>query len=196
MTVILDPYGPETGYSVKSFGDAQVVTVSHEHPGHSNVTAVGGQPRVINGPGEYEIAGVLITGVQTFHDGSRGAKLGRNTAYIVEMDDVRICHLGDLGHVPTPAQAEAMGRAEVLLVPVGGHTTIDATAAAEVVSLLEPRVVVPMHFHTDASKDTLDPLDRSLKQMGLGEVQSTNRLTVTRTNLPVETTVSVLDYRR
>jgi L-ascorbate metabolism protein UlaG (beta-lactamase superfamily) len=194
-TVILDPFGSETGYSTR-FGDADVVTISHDHAAHNNAGAVGGRPRVISGPGEYEVAGVLITGVRTYHDGSRGSRLGKNTAYVFELDDVRVCHLGDLGHVPTPDQAEALNGAEVLLVPVGGNTTLDAAAAIEVISLLEPRMVVPMHYRTENSAPTLDPLDLFLKQMGIGEPQPAAKLTVTRTSLPLETTVTVLDYRR
>jgi L-ascorbate metabolism protein UlaG (beta-lactamase superfamily) len=196
ITVILDPLSAQTGYSARSLGEANVVTVSHDHPSHSNVAAVTGRPRLIQGPGEYEVSGVLITGVRTFHDGKRGAERGRNTAYVIEMDDVRVCHLGDLGHVPTADQAEELSGAEVLLIPVGGHTTIDAEAAAEVVSLLEPRIVVPMHYKTENATDPLDPLDRFLKQMGIGAPQPVARLNVTKTSLPLETTVTVLEYRR
>lgn len=199
ITVILDPYGAQAGTAgagSRSFGEADVVTISHDHPTHSNVGAVAGRPRVISGPGEYEVAGVLITGIRTFHDDKKGAERGKNTAYVIEMDELRVCHLGDLGHVPTANQAEELSGAEVLLIPVGGGTTIDAEAAAEVISLLEPRIVVPMHFRTDAASEQLEPLDRFLKQMGVGVTQPVARLTVTKTGLPLETTVTVLENRR
>jgi L-ascorbate metabolism protein UlaG (beta-lactamase superfamily) len=195
-TIILDPFGPQTGYSTRGFGEADVVTLSHDHAAHSNVDAVSGRPRVISGPGEYEVAGVLITGIRTYHDDKRGAERGKNTAYVVEMDELRVCHLGDLGHVPTADQAEELSGAEVLLIPVGGGTTIDAEAAAEVISLLEPRIVVPMHYKTDGTTEKLEPLDRFLKQMGVGSAQPVPRLNVTKTSLPLETTVMVLEYRR
>jgi len=195
-TVLLDPFDAGSGYNPRVFGEADVVTVSHDHAAHNNSAAVAGNPRVIQGPGEYEVGGVLITGVRTFHDGSRGAALGKNTAFVLEMDEVRICHLGDLGHVPTPDQAEALNGAEVLLIPVGGNTTLNAAAAAEVISLLEPRLVVPMHYRTAASTAQLDALDGFLKQMGLAEPQPAAKLTVTKTSLPLETTVTVLEYRR
>ncbi len=194
-TIIVDPFDAGSGYSTR-FGEANVVTISHDHPSHSNVEAVAGSPRVISGPGEYEVAGVLITGVRTFHDSKRGAERGHNTAYVFEMDELRICHLGDLGHVPTQAQAEQLNGAEVLLIPVGGHSTIDAASAAEVVSLLEPRLAIPMHYRTESSKGELDDLDLFLKQMGVAAPQATPRLTITKSNLPMETTVTVLDYRR
>src|SRR5207244_7918721 len=107
------------------------------------------------------------TGVRTYHDAKKGAERGKNTAFVIEIDELRVCHLGDLGHVPTADQVEELSGAEVLLVPVGGRTTIDAAAAAEVVSLLEPRIVVPMHFGTEHTGDRLDPLDPFLKQMGV-----------------------------
>ncbi|HLZ71110.1 MAG TPA: MBL fold metallo-hydrolase [Dehalococcoidia bacterium] len=195
-TIVIDPFGAETGYNPRAIGEADVVIVSHDHPAHNNAGAVTGKPRVIQGPGEFEVGGVLITGVRTYHDGSKGTKLGRNTAYVVEMDEVRVCHLGDLGHIPTPDQAEALNGAEVLLVPVGGGTTLDAEAAAEVISLLEPRIVVPMHYQTPNATAKLDSLDAFCKQMGLAEPQPTARLNVTKTSLPLETTVTVLEYKR
>jgi L-ascorbate metabolism protein UlaG (beta-lactamase superfamily) len=196
-TIILDPYGAESGYPVgRGFGDATVVTVSHDHADHNNVAAVSGNPRVLSGPGEYEIAGILITGVRTYHDTKKGAERGKNTVFVIELDELRICHLGDLGHVPTANQVEELSGAEVLLIPVGGQTTIDAGAAAEVISLLEPRIVVPMHYRTEQTAGRHDPLDAFLKQMGLGTPTPIARLNVTKTSLPMETAVNVLEYRR
>lgn len=195
-TIVIDPFAAETGYNPRTIGEADVVLVSHDHAAHNNAAAVSGSPRVIQGPGEFEVGGVLITGVRTYHDGSKGANLGKNTAYVVEMDEVRICHLGDLGHIPTPEQAEALNGAEVLLVPVGGGTTLDAEAAAEVVSLLEPRIVVPMHYQTPNAAGQLASVEGFLQQMGLHEAQPTAKLTVTKTSLPLETSVTVLEYKR
>ena len=194
-TIITDPPARSTGYSLSSL-TADVVTISHQHPGHNAIEACTGGPRVIEGPGEYEVAGVLIDGVSTFHDSSQGSERGRNTAYVIEVEDLRICHLGDLGHVPTAEQSEAMGEIDVLLAPVGGHHTIDAAAAAEVVSLLEPKVVVPMHYRTEVVRAELDTLDPFLKQMGLSEIAPQPRLTLTPSSLPAQTQVVVLDLRR
>jgi L-ascorbate metabolism protein UlaG (beta-lactamase superfamily) len=171
--------------------------VSHDHPGHNHIAAVTGSPRVVQGPGEFEIAGVLIMGIRTYHDGEKGERLGKNIAYVLEMDDLRVCHLGDLGHVPTPEQVEELSGVDILLAPVGGNNTIAAAAAAETVSLLEPKLVLPMHYQTPAAKAQLDPLDRFLKEMGapsaLEERQA--KLSVTKSTLPHETKVLVLDYR-
>ena len=194
-TVITDPPARSSGYTLGSIS-ADVVTISHQHRSHNAVDACGGNPRIIDGPGEYEVAGVLIDGVRTYHDANQGRDHGRNTAYVIEMEDLRVCHLGDLGHIPTAQQTEAMSDIDILLTPVGGHSTIDAAAAAEVVSLLEPKLVIPMHYRTNVSKAELDPLDLFLKQMSLGEVAPQNRLTVTASNLPAQTQVVVLDLRR
>ncbi len=193
-TIIVDPFNAATGYSTR-FGEADVVTISHDHEAHNNAEAVPGKRLVIKGPGEYEVAGVLITGVRTFHDARRGADRGSNTAFVFEMDEVRVCHLGDIGHIPTPDQVSAMNGADVLLLPVGGHTTIDGAAAAEVISLLEPRLAVPLHYRTEVSKDDLDSLEMFLRQMGVSAPQPVGKLTVAKTSLPLEMTLAVLDYR-
>lgn len=192
--VLTDPCHKSIGYSIGR-PTADIVTVSHHHPGHDNVAAVAGSPRIIDGPGEYEITNVLITGIRTYHDGQRGARLGRNTAYVIEMDDLRICHLGDLGHVPNSEQAEEMSGVDILLAPMGGGSTLDAAAASETVSLLEPKLVIPMHYQTPAVAVQLDPLDRFLKEMGASGLESVPKLSVNRSSLPQETRVVVLDYR-
>lgn len=194
-TVITDPCPKDTGYNIAR-QTANIVTVSHDHPAHSNVAAVAGSPRIIDGPGEYEVGGVLIAGVRTYHDAAGGAERGKNTAYLIEIDGVRICHLGDIGHVPTQDQIEELSGADILLLPVGGHTTIDGAAAARTVSLLEPRVVVPMHYATPALKGpSLDGLERFLKEMGVKAAPSEPKISVNRGGLSGETRTVVLDYR-
>ncbi len=192
-TVITDPYSPDLGYSLGK-PTARIVTVSHQHPGHSYVQGIGGEPKLVAGPGEYEISGVLIIGMATFHDGEEGRKRGKNTAYLMEVDEVSVCHLGDLGHVLTTEQVAEIGNVDVLLLPVGGVSTINAPMAAEVVRELEPKAVVPMHYKTEALKRELEPVDRFLKEMGVKEVNSTPKLSFTKANLPISTQVFLLDY--
>jgi L-ascorbate metabolism protein UlaG (beta-lactamase superfamily) len=194
-TVITDPYPPDLGYSLGK-PTARIVTVSHQHPGHSYVTGIGGEPKLVTGPGEYEISGVLIIGMTTFHDGERGTKRGKNTVYLYEVDEVVVCHLGDLGHVLTTKQVEEIENVDVLLLPVGGVSTIDAPMAAEVVRQLEPKVVVPMHYKTEALTRELEPVDRFLKEMGIKEVASQPKLSFTKANLPATTQVFLLDYSK
>jgi L-ascorbate metabolism protein UlaG (beta-lactamase superfamily) len=151
---------------------------------------------VISGPGEYEIKGVFITGIPTFHDRRKGKVRGRNTVFLFEFDDLTICHLGDLGHVPTRSQVEALSEVDVLLIPVGSVTTINAAQAAEVVSLLEPKLVIPMHYKTKALKSRLETVRKFLKEMGLEKLTPKESLKVTRKNLPEETQIVILDYKR
>jgi L-ascorbate metabolism protein UlaG (beta-lactamase superfamily) len=191
--VLMDPCPRSTGYNIGR-QQASIVTVSHHHANHNHLESVTAQRR-LDAPGEYEIGGVMITGVRTWHDDQRGAQRGPNTVFVVEMDEVRVCHLGDLGHVPTQEQTEALSDIDVLLVPVGGRTTIDAATASEVVSLLEPRLVVPMHYAAEGTTAALDPLDTFIKQMGVSPTPQP-KLAVTRTTLPPDTQVFVLDARR
>jgi len=191
--VITDPYPPSLGYSLGK-PTAHILTVSHQHPGHSYVQGIGGQPKVIHGPGEYEIGDVLISGIVTFHDAEQGKTKGKNTIYLIEVDEVAVCHLGDLGHVLTTAQVEEIGNVDVLLLPVGGVSTIDAAKAAEVVRQIEPKAVVPMHYKTAALSWKLEPVDRFLKEIGLKEVNSQPKLSLTKSSLPLSTQVFLLDY--
>jgi L-ascorbate metabolism protein UlaG (beta-lactamase superfamily) len=196
--VVTDPVGPETGYLPERLA-AEIITISHDHPGHNNVAAVSGVRKTLRGPGEYEVVNVLVVGVATFHDAERGARLGLNTAFVIEMDGVRVCHLGDLGHVPHGEQLAHLTSVDVLLVPVGGGSTIGATAAAEVINLIEPKLVVPMHYRTAAcARPELEGPERFLKEMGLAAAEPQARLSVTRQGLPKdkEARVIVLDYQR
>jgi L-ascorbate metabolism protein UlaG (beta-lactamase superfamily) len=196
-TLITDPPAPATGYSLARLS-ADIVTVSHQHPGHNYIKGVGGEPRVVDGPGEYEIKGLLISGIRTYHDREGGKVHGRNTAYLITMDDVHICHLGDLG-APLDDQAqEALSGADVLLVPVGGGNALSAEGAAEVVAQLEPRLVVPMHYATPAYKPTdkpLDPVEKFLREMGVEAADPLPKVTITPASLPAETQVVLLNYR-
>ena len=192
-TVITDPYAPSLGYSLGN-PTADIVCVSHQHPGHSYIQGVAGKPKLVTGPGEYEISGVLIIGIATFHDAERGTKRGKNTVYLMQIDEVSVCHLGDLGHVLTAEQVEELGKVDVLLVPVGGVSTIGAPVAAEVVRQLEPKVVIPMHYKTQALTLELEPVDKFLKEMGVQEANPQPKLSLSRSSLPDSTQVRLLNY--
>ena len=190
-SVVTDPYEKSIGYELPRVR-ADIVTVSHDHPGHQNVTGVRNRKLTITGPGEYEVRDVFITGIATFHDGKKGQVRGRNTVYLFDFEGLRICHLGDLGHVPSQAQVEALNSVDVLLIPVGGVSTINAAQAAEVVSLLEPKLVVPMHFKMPSLAFRLDQVSKFLKAMGLDDVSPQETLSVTKASLPEETQVILL----
>lgn len=191
-TVITDPCDRSTGYSLgRPTGD--LVTVSIADPTHGWVDGVAGSPRVIAGAGEFEVASTSVIGVATWHDREKNV---RNVAYVIELEDLRICHLGAIGVVPTSDQVEEIGAVDILLVPVGGGDALDAPPAAETVNLLEPKLVIPMHYKTEAEKAKLDPIDRFLKEMGAKSPETHAKIAVTRSSLPDETQLLVLDYKR
>jgi len=198
-TVVTDPFDNKTvGYGPLKL-KADIVTVSHDAPGHSNTDVVKGSSHVIDGAGEFEIGGVFITGVAT-HTGSAKKKgndvSSRNTVYVFDYDGITVAHLGDLIQVPTQSEIESLGTINVALVPVGGGGGLNAAKAAEVISLIEPNIVVPMHYATPASKVSLDALNKFIKEMGLSKPETQPSLKVTRSGLPDETKVFVLEYQK
>ena len=204
-TVVTDPFDSKSiGYdSLKLRSD--IVTVSHDAPGHSNTDAVKGTSHVIDGAGEFEIGGVFITGVQTDGSGSgkkknkskeNGSISSRNTIYVFDYDGITVAHLGDLKEVPTQSEIELLGTINVALVPVGGGGGLNAAKAAEVISLIEPNLVIPMHYSTPLAKVSLDSLNKFVKEMGLSKPETQASLKVTRSALPNETRVIVLDYQK
>lgn len=194
-TVIADPYGKDIGLSfARPRGD--IVTISHAHPGHSFAAGVKGDPKIIDGPGEYEVKNIFVTGVPTAHDKKGGKERGANTIYVFDLDGLTICHLGDLGHVPTQPQIEALGNVNVLIVPVGGVSTIHAGEAAEIVSMLEPQIVIPMHFAHADLKFKLDSPAKFFKEMGIKAPDAVSSLKVTKDNLPNETQVVLLEAKQ
>lgn len=195
--VVTDPYVNDTGLKYPKHVTADVVTVSHDHQDHNDVSQIEGTPFVVKGPGEYEIKGVGIVGVRAYHDDKKGEERGGNTIYRIEVDGVSVVHLGDLGHMLTTSQVEDLGEVDVLLIPVGGIYTIDAAKAVEVINELEPSIVVPMHYHrpeldTLVFKD-IEPLSAFLKAIGKEEVPPQQKLTVTKDKLPPEMQVVVLE---
>ena len=195
-TIATDPFDDSLGYEVPKI-KADIVAISHSAPGHDNLGAVKGA-RAISGPGEFEIGGVFITGIATAPQAKKKRENGprqTNTLYLFDYDRLTVCHLGDLDHVPTQSQIEDLGAVCVALVPVGGGGGLNAAQAAEVISLIEPAVVVPMHYKTSDTTLKLDPLSRFLKEMGLGSLKPVDTLKITRSQLPEETQVVVLNYK-
>lgn len=159
--VVTDPYHDEVGFSMPPV-KADAVTVSHGHYDHNNVAAVAGDPAVYNRVGSYEMEGVHISAFHTTHDEVQGAKRGGNLVFIYRLDGVDVCHLGDIGQPCSARICDAIGAVNVLLIPVGGHYTIDAATAKDYVDKLMPDIVIPMHYHTDDCDIDLDKLDEFL----------------------------------
>jgi L-ascorbate metabolism protein UlaG (beta-lactamase superfamily) len=196
--VVTDPYDPEiVGFDYGKLR-ADVVTVSTDKPEHNYIKGLRGGAFEITGPGEYEIGGVFITGVRI--NGSKRKKDPDqllNTIYVIDYKGLTVAHLGELNNVPSQTEVEGLGEVHVVLVPVGGGTSLNAAKAAEVVSLLEPRIVIPMHYGTPDNKLELDPLSKFLKEMGLNQVETEETLRLSSVNaLPEETRVTVLDLSK
>lgn len=198
VTLITDPFSPQLADlpqgEPRRLGkiNASIVTISHDHPGHNYAAGVSGKPYIVRGPGEYEISDVLIIGVASYHDNKRGQERGRNTIYVIHMDDLVICHLGDLGHTLQEEQLEEVADADILLIPIGGQSTLNVAQAAEVISQVEPRIIIPMHYVAGAPAN---PLDKFYREMGVEVMNTQPKLTVTRNNLPAETQVVILSQR-
>ncbi len=181
-TVLTDPVGRGTGYPLPK-QTADVVTLSHDHPGHANLDAVKQPYALLRGPGEYEVHDVFVTGIRTYHDDAKGAERGYNTVYLIELENLVVCHLGDLGHPLTEEQAEAMANVDVLLVPVGGGDVLDPAKAAEIVAQLEPKLVVPMQYATTQGDKQLGGLEPFCKELGVEVPAGEEKLSLRQSDL-------------
>jgi len=194
-TVLTDPYCPELGYSLGQ-READIVTVSHFHPGHSYIEGIANSPKQIKGPGEYEIGNIFITGLASYHDKEKGETRGKNTIYLIEMEGLSLCHLGDLGHALTSSLAGELGNCDILFLPVGEVSTISVDEAAEIVKQLTPHIVIPMHYKTDVLTKNLEPADKFLSKMGIHEMQPKPKLLITPSSLPSDLQIAIFDLNQ
>lgn len=193
VTVVTDPYPPDIGFDMGQV-NANIVTVSHASPNHCFTSGVAGEPRIVDGPGEYEISEVLIAGVATESVPTTGPV---NTAYVIRLDDLAVCHLGDLSSRLSDSQLEGIGDIDVLMIPVGGESTLAPGVAAEVVAQLEPGIVIPMHYKLgQSSAENLAPVDHFIREMGSKEFVPEPKISVTRSSLPSEVKVAVLQVKQ
>jgi len=201
-TVVMDPYQASVGFKLPAVS-ADLVTISHQHADHNaakevNPSARRDKPFLITEPGEYEVAGISVFGVESFHDASKGTEHGKNTIFRVLLDDILVCHLGDLGHELTNEMIENIGQVDVLLCPVGGHFTIDAAQAVKTIQQLEPAYAIPMHYNTpEHNQDTfadLKDLKTFLHEYGM-EPTPQPKLHLEKATLPEETELVVLSSR-
>ncbi len=191
-TVVTDPYDEKIGFKLPK-AEADIITVSHNHYDHNAYSLVAGDPFLVDGPGEYEIKGINVVGVPSFHDNKRGQERGKNTLFNLRVDGVNITHLGDLGQDElTSRQIDSLGNIDVLMVPVGGVYTIDASLAVKIVASLEPSIIIPMHFRDKDSKLDLEPVEKFLKEMGKEDIQADNKLSISKDRLPTEPQVVLL----
>ena len=197
VTVLCDPYERTVGLQLPKVR-ADIVTISHDRPGHSGVDRVAGEPKVIRGPGEYEVKNVFITGATTYHRRREEVAPERNVIFFFEFGEFTVGHLGDLGEIPTQSEIEElnMGEVDVLFVPVGGGDTLDPTRAVEVIGLFEPRLVIPMHYQQPELSalwaTNLEPVDKFMRELGTSTPEAQEMLKLTKSSLPEETQVALL----
>lgn len=192
LVIAIDPYNKEIGLTPPRF-KADIIAVTHGHHDHNNVESMPEGAFVLNGPGDYEIKGVAVTGIPTFHDDKEGKERGANTAYVFDIEGIRVAHLGDFGEAKIrPETVDELGEIDILLIPVGGTYTIDAELAAEVANAIEPKVVIPMHYAIPSLKVKLDGVDTFLKEMGVKNVSPEDRLTIKKKELIESNTTSVV----
>jgi len=190
LTVVTDPYDKKIGLKMPNF-EADIVTVSHDHYDHNNISALRNNPFVVKGAGEYDIKGVLITGLQSDHDRKQGAERGKNIIFRIEMEDITITHLGDLGVKLDNKQLEKLTGTDVLLIPVGGRYTLSIDDAVETIASLEPRLVIPMHYQFPGLAIELDGVEKFIKAVGLKPTYE-ERLKISKKELPQENTELVI----
>lgn len=193
LSIVTDPFDESLGLRVPKL-EADILLISHSHQDHNNVKAVGGNPFLIEGSGEYEIKEVYIQGISAFHDSSSGKERGQNTIYTIEAEEMRLCHLGDLGQKElTAEQLDKIGEVDILFIPVGGIYTISAKEGVKIMSQLEPKIIIPMHYQIPKVKLKLDGLDKFLKTMGIKSIEPLNKLSVKKKDiLPEEAKIIVL----
>jgi L-ascorbate metabolism protein UlaG (beta-lactamase superfamily) len=196
--VVTDPFDPKMVGLKFSGVEGDIVTVSHDHGDHNQHQLVKGVKRVVSGPGEYEIMGISIIGIPSFHDAKKGELRGKNTIYIIEAEGLRLCHLGDLGHSLSQEQVEEIGEVHVLIVPVGGEYTIGPKEAAQAVSDIEPKLIIPMHFKSQGINpevfSKLAPLEDFLKELSL-PTENSPKLSVKPEEIGEEQKVIVLEVK-
>lgn len=194
VNIVIDPFSEDMGLRVPKL-EAEILLVTHQHQDHNNIKAVSGNPFLIEGPGEYEVKNVAIQGVTSFHDNSEGKDRGENTIYKIEAEDIKLCHLGDLGQKElTAEQLDKIGDVDILLIPIGGNFTISAKEAQKIMAQLEPKITIPMHYALPKLKIKLDSLDNFLKSLGIKKLEPLKKLAIKKDDIsPEEAKIIVLE---
>jgi len=185
ITIIIDPFSKDIGLNPPR-GSADIVIVSHDHYDHNNIKSISGEPFIIDGPGEYDVKKVFIKGIYSFHDNSKGEERGVNTISVIEAEDMKICHLGDLGQKElSDKQLEKIGEVNILMIPVGGDFTINGSEAVRIINQIEPNVVIPMHYKIPGLNVKLNPVEKFLEEIG-SDKQIVEELSIQKKELTEE----------
>ncbi len=192
LKIAIDPFDKSIGLKLPKV-EAQILLITHNHSDHSNKKAISGSPFLIESPGEYETKGVYIKGVQGFHDDSQGKEKGKVVFYIIEVENIRICHLSDIGQKElTSEQIEQIGNIDILMIPVGGVYTLDAKQAANIISQIEPKIVIPMHYQVPNLNLKLNSLEQFLKEIGSSNAEPQKKFKVKMSDIPKETMQTIV----
>lgn len=187
VSILIDPFEENIGLKLPRKLEADIVLVTHEHPDHNNIKKVSGSPFVITGPGEYEIKGTYVQGTTAYHDNSAGKERGKTTIYTIELEDIKVCHLGDLGQKElTPEQLEKIGDVDILMLPIGGIFTINSEEAIRIMTQIEPKITIPMHYKIPGLNLKLDDLDKFLKALGIKSLQPLPKLLIKKKDISLE----------
>ena len=196
--IVTDPYEPGGYDGALGYGsipdEIDIAVVSHDHPDHNHVQGLKGKPKVVKGPGTQEASGVAFKGISNYHDTSQGKERGENTIFCFTVDNIRLCHLGDLGHSLPSKEVSEIGKVDVLMIPVGGFYTIDANVASEVMNTINPLLVIPMHFKTEKCGFPITTVDDFLSGKPNVKRLNVSEIEITKDNLPTSTEIQVLQF--
>jgi L-ascorbate metabolism protein UlaG (beta-lactamase superfamily) len=196
VKIAIDPFSEEIGLKVPKV-EADILLISHDHYDHNNKNAISGNYFLVDSPGEYEVKGVFVRAIKSFHDKVEGKERGENLIFLIESEDLRVCHLGDFGQKElNEKQIEEIGGVDVLMIPVGGIYTISAKEAIKVLEQLEPKITIPMHYSLPKLKIKLDPVDKFLKSLGIKSLAPEKKLSIKKEDLsPEEAKIVLLEPR-
>ncbi len=195
IKIVIDPFDESIGLPLRE-EEADILLISHNHPDHNNTKIIKDEPFKIEGPGEYEIKGIYIEGIEAFHDNKKGKERGKVTIFTIEGEQIRLCHLSDIGQKElTDQQLEKIGEVDILMVPVGGIYTISPKEAVDIISQIEPKIVIPMHYFLPKMKIKLEKVDKFLKEMRIEEPERLKSLKIKQKDLPSETKVVLLKLK-
>ena len=194
VNIVIDPFSSEIGLKVPNF-KPDIILITHDHYDHNNIKALNGDPFIISGPGEYETKDVFIQGIFSFHDSSLGKEKGVNTIYALDIEGLKICHLGDFGQKELSSeQVEKIGQVDILMIPIGGNYTISSKEAMKIMAQIEPSIIIPMHYHLPKLKIKLDSLDKFLKTMGVKKIEPLAKLSIkSKDIIPEEAKIIILN---